>query len=77
MSKNNSHGFSCSYYHYEYDKNRSDIIYAVTETQSSRMTLEEIQGGLNHFGFNRIHIVEDQKDHPGGPAFSLIAEKCS
>lgn len=68
-------GLNYTYYKYEYDPERGDRIYAGTEKNCSRMTLEDIQICLKKYLYNKITILENQLDHPGGPAFSLIAEQ--
>jgi hypothetical protein len=39
------------------------------------MTLQEIKKSLGTYGYAKITVLEDQTDHPGGPAVSLIAEQ--
>ena len=43
--------------------------------QSRWMTREGMLGGLKYFGFKKITVGIDQPDHPGGPAFCVVAEK--
>ena len=67
--------FSCKYYHYEYDQTREDRSFAGIAKFSSRLTKEDFIRALCAVGFSNYEIVKDEIDHPGGPAFSFIAEK--
>ena len=67
--------FSCNYYHYEYDQSREDRSFAGVGEFSSRLTKEDFLRALIAVGFSNYEIVKDEFDHPGGPAFSFIAEK--
>ncbi|MDA7758032.1 hypothetical protein N8920_09030 [Opitutales bacterium] len=67
--------FSCNYYHYEYDQSREDRSFAGIGKFSSRLTKEDFLKALLAVGFSNYEIVKDEFEHPGGPAFSFIAEK--
>jgi hypothetical protein len=44
-------------------------------TWTSWMTRDGILGALDHFGFDVIATAFDDRDHPNGPAFCLVAEQ--
>jgi hypothetical protein len=67
--------FACTYYKYAYDTNRFDRIYAGVEKECSRMTKDDIVNCLRHFGLTKFILLEDEPDHPGGPAFSFIVHR--
>lgn len=37
------------------------------------LSRDAILSALKHFGFAKIEIAHDQKDHPNGPSFALVA----
>jgi hypothetical protein len=68
-------GNNYTYYNYQYDVKRSDRVYSGTKQNCNRMTLKDIKASFLNYGYTKITVLEDQRDHPGGPAVSLIAEQ--
>lgn len=66
---------SSKYYRYEYPVEASFRAFAGTQPFASRMRGNDILRALTHFGYQRISIMKDEPNHPGGAAFSLIAER--
>ena len=75
IEKRNLDGKVYTYYNYEYDPERPDRVYAGIENKCNRMTLEDIESCLDKYNYKTIKLLENRTDHPGGPAFSLIAEQ--
>ncbi|MES2459313.1 MAG: DUF1698 domain-containing protein [Armatimonadota bacterium] len=45
------------------------------EEISHWMTREDILACLQHFGMNKIQVGDENREHPNGPCFSLIASR--
>jgi hypothetical protein len=69
------HGFHCDYFEVAYDPQSHSRGWAGVNPSACRLRREDILAALAHVGFDQIEITEDQPDHPGGPAFSIVAQK--
>lgn len=67
-------GRTYRYFRYIYPE-RADRAYAGTESYCSRITKDDMMGALRAAGFEKIQVVRDHLDHPGGPAVTLAAER--
>ena len=67
-----AHGFRCDYFEVVYDPNSHSRSWAGVNPSACRMRKSDILAALNHFGFDQIVVTDDEPDHPGGPAFSLV-----
>lgn len=67
--------FSCCYYRYDYATEWASRSFAGVKPFASRLRADAIFSALKHFGFVNIKICKDEPNHPGGAAFSLIAER--
>lgn len=69
-------GFSHTLYHYEYlaALNWQGFCGGSAEF-SNWMSREDILNCLRHFGFKNIEIGLENKEHPNGPCFTLVASR--
>jgi hypothetical protein len=70
------HGFSCHHFeiHYPGYDNAGRRCAGVMPS-CNRLYLKDIVGALQHFGFDKVTITEDNVGHVNGPAVALVAEK--
>ena len=68
------HGFRCDYFEVVYDPSSHSRSWAGVNPSACRLKKNAILSCLEAFGFDHIVVTEDQPDHPGGPAMSLVGE---
>jgi len=69
------HSFRCDYFEVVYDPQSHSRGWAGVNPSACRLRRKDILAALAYFGFDRVDITEDRPGHPGGPAFSLVAQK--
>lgn len=69
------HGYSCNHYEVFYDVASHSRGWSGVRPSANRLLQKDIIGALKHFGYDRVTVTEDNPDHPGGPAISLVAER--
>jgi hypothetical protein len=67
--------FSCEYFSFSYDLSKGDRAYAGIESSCNRMRKEDIIEAFQAFGFVSCIEIDDDVDHPGGPAFTMVGSK--
>ena len=67
------HGFECDYYEVYYDEQSHSRGWAGVKPSANRLKKDDILRALKHFRFDNVVVTEDTPDHPGGPAFSVVA----
>lgn len=71
-------GFKCTYHRYEY-QTALDFqgFCGGSAPYSNWIQRDDIIACLRHFGFSDIRTSFEERDHPNGPAFALVASKAS
>ena len=69
------HGYRCDYYEMYYDEASHSRGWSGVRASANRLLKEDIVGALEFFGYDRVTVTQDEPNHPGGPAISLVAER--
>jgi len=68
-------GVEYTYYRYNYPLNWGSRSFSGVASYCSRITLNAMHAALLDSGFDRVTVVLDDVEHPGGPAVTLAASR--